>query len=311
MRIRNATSLVAAALTLMAFGCFASAEQPESKSQLLKDVYPRLTTGMMMEAKLASLPAGVILQAGGVKITAKDLDAEIAKAPESVRPQLVKNAFFILENRATRDLLVTEAKAWTKEKNQKLPTETSDPLKPYFDSLTANVSASDAELNDFYGKNKDMMGGATFEQVKDELKQYVLGQKRQETLDTHVATIGKRTPIDVDKTWVEKQYASAMDNPVDKARSSGKPSLVDFGADGCQPCEMMTPVLESLTKEYEGKMNVLFVHVRNEQILAARYGIQSIPVQAFFDRDGKEVFRHVGFFPKDQIVSKLSELGVK
>jgi thioredoxin 1 len=223
----------------------------------------------------------------------------------------VKNSFFILENKATRELLAAEAKAWAKANNRKTAAEPAELLKPYFDSLTAGVSVSDADLKDFYEKNTEMMGGATFDQVKDDLKQYVLGQKRQNALDAHIASIGKRTPIDVNKAWVEKQYTSAMDNPVDKARLSGKPSLVDFGADGCGPCDMMTPVLESLTTEYEGRMNILFVHVRKEQILAARYGIQSIPVQVFFDKGGKEVFRHVGFFPKEQIVSKLSELGVK
>ncbi|MDD3805423.1 MAG: thioredoxin domain-containing protein, partial [bacterium] len=69
--------------------------------------------------------------------------------------------------------------------------------------------------------------------------------------------------------------------------------------------------LESVKTEYAGKLNVLFVHVRKEQILAARYGIESIPVQVFFDKDGKEIFRHTGFFPREQIVSKLAEIGVK
>jgi len=307
MRMKITVSALAATLAFVAAGCLASAEQPDGKSQLVKDVYPKLTTGMMMEARLTTLPADILLKAGNVKITIKDLDAEIKKAPEPIRPQLLKDSFFILENRATGELLLAEATAWAKGKNQKVPTETSNLLKPYFDSLTAKASASDAELKDFYEKNKEMMGGAAFDQVKDELKQYLLEQKRQDALDAHIATIGKRTPIDINKAWVEKQYPSAMDNPVDKARLSGKPSLVDFGSDGCTPCEMMTPVLESLTKEYEGKMNVLFVHVRKEQILAARYGVQSIPVQVFFDKDGKEVFRHVGFFPKEQIVSKLSE----
>jgi thioredoxin 1 len=45
--------------------------------------------------------------------------------------------------------------------------------------------------------------------------------------------------------------------------------------------------------------------------LAARYGIQSIPVQIFFDKDGKEVFRHVGVFPQEEIEKKLAEMGVK
>jgi len=60
-----------------------------------------------------------------------------------------------------------------------------------------------------------------------------------------------------------------------------------------------------------GHPNVLFVHVREEQVLAARYGVQSIPVQVFFDKDGREVFRHVGFFPQEELEKKLAEMGVK
>ena len=57
--------------------------------------------------------------------------------------------------------------------------------------------------------------------------------------------------------------------------------------------------------------NVLFVHVREQEILAARYGISSIPVQVFFDKAGKEVFRHVGFFPQEDVERKLKEMGVR
>jgi thioredoxin 1 len=74
---------------------------------------------------------------------------------------------------------------------------------------------------------------------------------------------------------------------------------------------MMSPILETLRKKCEGKANVVFVHVREEQILAARYGIQSIPVQVFFDRSGKEMFRHVGFFPQEEMERKLAEMGVR
>ncbi len=56
---------------------------------------------------------------------------------------------------------------------------------------------------------------------------------------------------------------------------------------------------------------MLFFHVREEQFLAARYGIQSIPVQVFFDANGKEVSRHTGFFPQAECEKKLAELGVK
>jgi thioredoxin 1 len=56
---------------------------------------------------------------------------------------------------------------------------------------------------------------------------------------------------------------------------------------------------------------VVFVHVRENQILGARYGVQSIPVQVFFDKNGEEVFRHVGFYAQKEVLKQLARLGVK
>ena len=77
--------------------------------QLVKDVYPGLSFGPLASAKLALLPKGVLLSSGNLKISQKDLDEEIAKAPEDLRPQLKKDLFFVLENRAVQDLLLIEA----------------------------------------------------------------------------------------------------------------------------------------------------------------------------------------------------------
>ncbi|OHB62066.1 MAG: hypothetical protein A2167_03535 [Planctomycetes bacterium RBG_13_46_10] len=117
--------------------------------------------------------------------------------------------------------------------------------------------------------------------------------------------------IEISASWLKVQAALALDNPVDKARASGKPTLVELGASGCIPCDMMQPILEALRKKYGEKINIIFVHVGQEQILGARYGIQAIPVQIFFDKNGKEFFRHVGFFPQEEVEKKLSEMGVK
>ncbi len=299
-------SLISAVLVIASFVAAHAA------SQTVEQAYPRLTSGALKSARLTALPAGTILRAGDVQITQKDLDSEIAKSPAEIRDQLKTNAFFLLENKATKELMLAEAKAWAKKSNRRADEPEDQLMQAYFKNLVEKVDfAIDEDAKSFYDANKEMLGSATFEQVKDQIKEYLLDQKRQETIDAHIKTIGNRTLIEVDKSWTAKQYVSAMNNPVDKARKSGKPSVVDFGADGCKPCDMMTPILDALKKEYEGKVNVLFVHVRKEQILAARYGIQSIPVQIFFDNDGKEVFRHVGFFPKQQIVAKLAEMGVK
>ena len=97
---------------------------------------------------------------------------------------------------------------------------------------------------------------------------------------------------------------------VDKARLCGKPTMVEFGAAGCVPCDMMQPILDKLRKKFPDKLNVVFVHVGENQLLGARFGVRSIPVQVFYDQKGKEAFRHVGFFAEEKILKQLMELGV-
>ncbi len=287
--------------------------QAEKKTALVDEVYPGLASNSLTYAKLSDLPAGVLLKAEGVTVTDKDVAAEIAKVPQEVQGQLQKNAFFMLENMATRQILVALAKAKTPtaEPNAAPSSDEKQLIQTYFKGLVAGVQASDAEVAKFYEENKDACGGATLDQVKDQLKQLVLQQKQQDLVNEHVRTLGQRVSIEVSAPWTKAQAGLAKDNPVDKARSSGKPSLVDFGSTGCRPCDMLAPILETLKEKYAGKVNVLFVHVGQEQILAARYGISSIPMQFFYDKDGKEVFRHLGFWPQAEIEKKLTEMGVK
>jgi len=73
---------------------------------------------------------------------------------------------------------------------------------------------------------------------------------------------------------------------------------------------MMQPILAELRKEYPGKLQVDFIDVWKDESAGQRYGIQAIPTQIFFDANGKEVFRHVGFYPKAEILAKFKELGI-
>ena len=94
-------------------------------------------------------------------------------------------------------------------------------------------------------------------------------------------------------------------------QSKGLPRLVDLGADKCIPCKMMAPILEELKSEYEGTLIVEFIDVWKNPDEAPKYGIKLIPTQIFFDASGKELFRHEGFFSKEDILSKWKELGVE
>ena len=89
------------------------------------------------------------------------------------------------------------------------------------------------------------------------------------------------------------------------------PRLVDLGADKCIPCKMMAPVLAELAKEYAGQLDVVFIDVWKNRGEGEHYRIRLIPTQIFYGADGRELFRHEGFFAKKDILAKWKELGVE
>lgn len=95
------------------------------------------------------------------------------------------------------------------------------------------------------------------------------------------------------------------------AQTVALPRLLELGADRCVPCKMMKPIIDELSKEYQGKVQIDFIDVWKNPGEAEKYQVRSIPTQVFFDREGKEVFRHIGFFSKDAITEKFTEMGIK
>lgn len=91
----------------------------------------------------------------------------------------------------------------------------------------------------------------------------------------------------------------------------GMVTMVDLGADKCIPCKLMAPVLEKLKKEYDGRAAIVFIDVWKTPDEAKKFGIRAIPTQIFFDKEGKEAFRHTGYFDEKSIVAVLEKLGVK
>lgn len=93
------------------------------------------------------------------------------------------------------------------------------------------------------------------------------------------------------------------------ASSKSLPRLVDLGATKCIPCKMMAPILEDLKKTQADKFEVQFIDVWQNPDPGRKYGIRLIPTQIFFAPDGKELFRHEGFYGKEDILAKWKELG--
>jgi len=105
-------------------------------------------------------------------------------------------------------------------------------------------------------------------------------------------------------------YGSEPPYNFEKIPLKGMVTMVDLGAKSCIPCKMMAPILEKLERVYDGKAVIVFIDVWKHRQQAKRFRIRAIPTQIFFDQQGKEVYRHVGFMSEKAIVKQLKKMGV-
>ena len=100
-------------------------------------------------------------------------------------------------------------------------------------------------------------------------------------------------------------------DPVAAVLRTGRPTLVEFGAGTCMACVKMKPIITELQNEYKDRANVLLIDVNEYRDLTPKYKIMLIPTQVFFNHAGAEIYRHVGFFPKDSIMIFLKQAGLE
>lgn len=88
------------------------------------------------------------------------------------------------------------------------------------------------------------------------------------------------------------------------------PRLVDLGAKTCIPCKKMAPILEDLSTTYKAYFGVEFIDIRENPSMAKQYNVRFMPTQIFYDAQGRELYRHIGFYSKEEILAKWRALGV-
>lgn len=83
-------------------------------------------------------------------------------------------------------------------------------------------------------------------------------------------------------------------------------TFLEFGSKGCSACKRMEGVMEEIREKYPDKVNVVFVNILlpENQLLMKYYGIAAIPTQVLLNREGKEYFRHTGYYPIDEFVTE-------
>lgn len=105
----------------------------------------------------------------------------------------------------------------------------------------------------------------------------------------------------------------SLENPggsLSADNSAKLPHLIDLGAGKCIPCKMMKPILDDLTQNYNEQFKVTFIDVWENPDDAKGYNVKMIPTQIFYDAEGNELFRHEGFYSKEDILGKWKDLGI-
>lgn len=93
--------------------------------------------------------------------------------------------------------------------------------------------------------------------------------------------------------------------------SKHKITFIELGSVNCIPCRQMQPIMKEIAAQYPDQVLVVFYDVWKNPAPGEYYKIQLIPTQVFIDERGNELFRHVGVFPKEEILKFLKEHGVK
>lgn len=115
-------------------------------------------------------------------------------------------------------------------------------------------------------------------------------------------------PIPADKMYPD-EVSRILESNQTVSVEQPLPRLVELGSKTCVPCKAMAPIIDELRETFSGQLAVEFVDVKANPNAAASYQIRLIPTQVFLDAEGKELFRHEGFFSREEILKQWSELG--
>ena len=258
----------------------------------------------------------------GEKITVEQFNRELAKVQSPYREMYREEPTQFLDGLIVKTLLLQEAK---KE-------GISPPLQTYKDTVkysspeealvaefmkkkfSTPPEVTRQEVETFYTTFKDRMEGKPLKEVATTIEEIIRQGKQQEAFDNFLRDLHQRAGIEIDQIRLKKIALKPPDSNTEEefktALQSGKPFLVDFGANSCAPCRQMRPILKEIDKEYSAKTRALVIDVYKYQNLARDYKVVLIPTLVFFDAKGKEAFRHMGVMEKDQIIAKLKEIGM-
>jgi thioredoxin 1 len=168
------------------------------------------------------------------------------------------------------------------------------------------VTVTEEEIAAFYEKIKDLVA-APLEEVRDQIRAELESEKRDAAIHECVRTLGKRMDIVVSDPWVREQAKRAADNPIARARASGKPTLVAFSSGTCCGPDLAAPLLDELREQHGDALNVVHMDARDEPLLMARHNVRSVPTFLLYDKNGQEIARRTGDLNPDEVTKLLGK----
>ena len=246
------------------------------------------------------------------QITKRDFDAEWKQTPQEMQSAFKDDQEGFLENLILMEMLYQEAKQQgvistgndTKEIKQQA-------VQEVLQKVASMVTVSDDEIRSFYDKMSGQVNGAKFEDIRADIKNYLLIQKQDEAVIKFIEGMKAKTTIVKNEDWLKEQRHGSAKNPFTEVVHNGQPTVLDLGSNTCVPCKMMKPILDELEQEYKNRANVVILEIGDYRDLARQYRVRVIPTQIFFDKEGNEYWRHEGFLAKEEIQVKLRELGAE
>jgi thioredoxin 1 len=265
----------------------------------------------------------VLAQVNGEKITVEQFSKVMGTIEDPLRQMYKEEPSQLLEGMIIKTLLLQEAKKQGISPPVKTYKDADKDILPPEDTVIAELmkkkfaappDVTKEEIRAFYSMFKDQMEGKSLDQVAPTIEQIIRESKQQEAAQKFIVDLRDAAKIEIDQIRLKKMAVkppeSNTEDEFKKALTSGKPVLVDFGANSCLPCRQLRPILKEVSKEYSGKAEILVIDVYQHQNLARDHKVMLIPTLVFFDSKGKEVFRHVGLLEKEKIVAKLKEIGM-
>lgn len=249
-------------------------------------------------------------------ISVAQFGRELDKVPSPYKEMLQEDPKQFLDQLVLQEVLIQEAERLgvKSDANAKPEEKDSSQIQNLLKKeVIDKVKVSKEEIEILYKEHQSKMGKKKLDEVAPLLEELIRDAKGKEKVEEYITSLREKAKVEIDENRLKGITAVAPDTNTseefNKAVKSGKPLLVDFGANNCVPCRQLRPILKDIAKEQSGKAEILIIDVYKFKSLAADHKIQVVPTLIFFDKTGKEVYRHMGAWDKDSIVKKLAEIG--